>query len=755
MEVAAKKLNIAFIWHFHQPVYQEKFTEDFVMPWVRLHATKDYLDMLLRLEDHKKIKLNFNISATLLASIERYNKGISDLHSKLLITKNNKLSEMDKNFVLQYFFDVNYSTMIMQREYYAELYNKRYSKENISINDFSEQEYFDIIANYTLCWIDAKFQSIYPELKTLSDKQKNYTYQDRLSLYSIQKDIIKKIIPSYKKFQDEKRIEISTSPFYHPIVPLLLDINESNCAYNENLPDKSPLLAEDAKEQTIKALDYFEKVFKKRPRGIWLPEHCISMASVQMLNDLGIKWTVTDEGILSNTIGREFARDFEGNLEAPFDLCVNYGFNKRNMGINVLFADSFFANLVGFGYGNYDGRVAANDFYEKIKTVQNKLQFSPKQEHIITIAMDGENCWESYQNDGNEFLETLYSLIEADSTLETVLLSDFIEKSSPEKLDSVASGSWINRNFDLWIGEPTKNLAWIYLDKTRIDLDKISKELMSEAKTKKKKSEVQKKIDSAKEEIFVAEGSDWLWWYGEPNESSNDHIFDFLFRSHLKNVYEALGKPSPKHLDVPLASIIGKPVRQPRAHITPIIDGVFDQNTNNWLDAGYIFLPDSPTFSAKKTIKGIYYGNDSDNIYLKFELNKNNLINTIHFIKNEVYVYFKPERQEITSPVRIASRTENLYPVLENQFGYELKFSFNESEIISPQLLKSCNGGMWQVQLLRKVNYAYKDTIEIALSFDDLGVTEEGERVEFCIISGSNGIINEVYPQDILLNLTR
>ena len=750
-----KKLNIAFIWHFHQPVYQEKPTEDFVMPWVRLHATKDYLDMLLRCEDHPKIKLNFNISATLLNSIQKYTEGISDLHYKLLITKDNKLSEMDKNFILQYFFDVNYSTMILKREYYSELYNKRYSKDDISINDFTEQEYFDIIANYTLCWIDEKFYAIYPDLIDLSLKQKKYTYKDRLRIYEIQKDIINKIIPTYKKFQDEGKIEISTSPFYHPIIPLLLDINETDYSYTENLPNKNPLLAEDAKEQTIKALDYFEQIFGKRPKGIWLPEHCISMKSVDMLNELGIKWTVTDEGILANTLGREFARDFEGNLEAPFDLCVHYGFNSRNNKLNVVFADSFFANLVGFGYGNYNGKVAANDFYEKIKTIQNKLQFSPKEDHLLTIAMDGENCWESYQNDGDEFLDTLYSLIENDETLETVLLSEYTQKAKPEKLDSVASGSWINRNFDLWIGEPTKNLAWIYLDRTRNDFEKYSKELMKNAKTAEETAVAKEKINKAKEEIFVSEGSDWLWWYGEPNESSNDHLFDFLFRAHLKNAYEYLGVQSPKHLDIPLASIIGKPIRQPKGHITPIIDGVYDADTNLWLDAGYIFLPDSPTFSSKKTIKGIYYGNDDDNIYLKFEINKNNMANTVYFIKNQIYIYFKPENQNIVNPVRIASRTENIPPILENQFGYELMFSFNEHEIIPPQLLKASYGGLWQLQLIRKVSFAYKDTIEVAISFDDLGMTEKGDRVDFCIITGSNGNINEVYPQDVFLNLTR
>src|SRR5699024_5272116 len=148
---------------------------------------------------------------------------------------------------------------------------------------------------------------------------------------------------------------------------------------------------------------------------------------------------------------------------------------------------------------------------------------------------------------------------------------------------------WINSNVDMSIRESTKNMTLIYLYKTRNDLLKYSKELSNSAKTDKEKLEARKKIDAAKEEIFVAEGSDWLWWYGEPNESSNDHIFDFLFRAHLKNVYNALNKPSPKHLDVPLASIIGKPIRQPRRHITPVIDGVYDPYVNSWIDAGYIF----------------------------------------------------------------------------------------------------------------------------------------------------------------------
>ncbi len=748
-----KKLNIAFIWHFHQPVYQENYNEDFLMPWVRLHGSKDYYDMLWRIENFKNIKLNFNISPILVESVERYINGAHDVHSRLLISDVDALNNEDKNFILQHFFDANYANMILKRSYYSSLYNKRYSKDNISTDAFSNQEYADIMANFTLCWIDKKFIEIFPNLKYLMDKEENYTLEDRREIFNIQIEIFKRLADLYKKYQKQNKIEISTNPFYHPILPLLLNIKEDKYQYCENLPEKSKLMEEDACEQVLKSLDAFEKFFGKRPKGIWLPEQCISKSAVELLSKLDIKWTVADEGILANSIHKEFTRDFEGNLEDPYDLCANYKLEGKAK-TNIIFADSFFANLVGFGYGNYEGEIAANDFYEKIKTIQNKLENSPREEHLLTIAMDGENCWESYANDGDEFLNTLYSLIENDPSLETVLISDFLEKSEPIILDELSSGSWINRNFDLWIGEPTKNVAWLYLDKTRTALENAKNQLLGEAQTPKDKKQVMDLIEKAKQEIFIAQGSDWFWWYGEPNESGNDHIFDYLFRAHLKNVYKILNRQHPGYLDVPLISIVGKPVREPRKMISPVIDGVLDENVDNWADAGYIFLPDSPTFSAGKTIKGIYFGNDETNVYFKFELNKKNITNSKYFLRNQIFLYFRNETQNILSPARTTIRTENIYPIIENQFTHEISFSFNDTEMLPLNIAKSTFGGLWASGLLKKASYAYQDTIEIAVSFEDLGVNI-GESIEFCIIAATNTNLNEVYPQDVLLSLRR
>ncbi len=736
-----KKLSIAFIWHFHQPPYQEDFSKDFLMPWTRLHATKDYLDMLYRVDDFKNLKLNFNISPTLADSLERYANGFHDIHSRLLISDIKDLDERDLGFILNNFFDANYNNLILARKYYAELYNKRYATENIMVDDFSPQEYSDIMANFTLAWIDKKFLKIYPELKTLSEKEKHYTLEDRIKIYEYSLKIIKDIIPKFKEYQKKGKIEISTNPYYHPILPLLIDAHELYCPCGENIPKKPEKMEEDAVAQTKKSLDKFEKLFGARPKGIWLSEQCISEKTVRMLGDLGVKWTVTDVGILANTINKEFARGFDGNLEDPFDLCINYKLKGDNT--NILFSDSFVANLVGFGYGSYEAQVAANDLYDKIKTIQDKLQKSPRKSAILTIAMDGENCWESYPNDGDEFLNLLYELITKDSSLETVLISDYLEKTENSiKLKTIASGSWINRNFNLWIGEPVKNLAWSYLGRAREDIQRFC------AKCKDKSM-----IDKAKEEIYIAQGSDWFWWYGEPNDSGRDHIFDHLFRTHLKNAYQILERPAPKEFDIPLISAVGKPIRHPKGHITPSVTGKTSAKISEVLEnAGYIFLPDSPTFGSNKIIKGIHFCNDNENLYLRFEMDKSNIKDYSKFTPDELYIYFKNENQNQSAPIRLTSKTENVYPILKHYFTSEVKFIFDKEEIFPPRFSQATSGGLWVLKLLKQVNYAYKDVIELAISFEDLGI-EKGASVEFCIISAKNAVIDEVFPQDNLLKL--
>ena len=749
-----KKINIAFIWHFHQPNYQQKPDSDFLLPWVRLHATKDYLDMLKKIDSFKSLKLNFNFSPILLDSLKEYLNGAKDLHLKLFLKDENELNYEDKIYILNNYFDLNYKNMALKKSYYTELYNRRANALKLDVDMFSVQEYVDIMTIYTLLWMDEVFIDEYPKLNELFLKEKNYTIEDRKIIYEIQLDIIKRILTEYKKYQDEGKIEISISPYCHSILPLLVNLKNKEIKNKENLP-KDFEGKNDAKEQIRIAIEKYEEYFKRKPKGMWLSEQCVSLETLQLLQDFGFMWTVLDEGILSKTTGKEFIRDFEGNLENPFDLNINYKVHSKSS-INVLFADSFFANLLNFGYGSYDSKLAANDLYEKIKTIQSKLENSPKDNHIITIAMDGENCWETYQNDGNDFLNTLYGLIDEDETLETVLVSDFLENESEnfEKLDDLKSGSWINRNFDLWIGEPVKNVAWLYLSSVKKDFENYKKQKLQNIDIIQNKDEILNKIKKAYQEILICEGSDWYWWYGEPNESKSDYIFDFLFRAHLMNVYEFLGIEVPEYLTLPLSVVTTKPLRNPVSYISPSLVCDKEDKLKEWENAGFIFIPDGPTSNISRLVKNIHFGYDSEFLYFRFELNKNSMKMFIENIENQIAIYFINEYSRNFSSIRLVNKNENIYPIIRNQFSHELRFVFNSKYISRIFLNKAGEYNLWNQMSAKKSAIAYKDVIELKISYEDLEISSDNKKqLAFCILDATNELINEVYPQDVLINV--
>lgn len=744
-----KKLNIAFIWHFHQPNYQQNFNSDFLLPWVRLHASKDYLDMLKRMDNFPSLKLNFNFSPVLLSSLQKYLAGFQDLHLKLLLKDENELTEQDKIFILNNYFDLNYKNMVLKRPYFTVLFNKRANAKELKTSMFALSEYIDVMVNYTLCWIDEYFVKDYPELAGLFEKEKDYTLEDRKKIYEIQLDIIKRILIEYKNYQNQNRIEVSTSPFYHPILPLLLDFRGKEIKNYENLPENYSNNT-DATAQIELAIEKYQEIFDRKPKGMWLSEQCICSKSADLLSKCGINWSVVDEGILSKTTKKEFMRDFEGNLENPYELMTNY-ITKTKHPLNLVFADSFFANLLNFGYGNYDSKVAANDLYEKIKTIQFKLQNSPKENHILTIALDGENCWETYQNDGGEFLDTLYGLINDDNSLETVLVGDFVENNPAEKLDGLKAGSWINRNFDLWIGEPTKNIAWLYLDSVSKDIEICYQERLAELKDEKEIEKLKEKFELAHQEILISQSSDWYWWYGKPNESKSDGIFDFLFRSHLINAYEIMGLAIPNYLTMSLASVTNKALRNPTNSISPKLICDSNDELKEWENAGSIFIPDRPTSNISSLIKNIYFGSDNEYVYFRFELNRNSVKMAYENIQNQIAIYFTNENEIYLSPIRFVSKNDNIYPILMNQFSREVRFVFDSNRISRLFFNKSCQYGLWSQMLSKESKIAYKEVIELKIPFEDLGI-RSGE-LSFCIIDSTNELINEVYPQDVVISI--
>ena len=743
-----KKLSIAFYWHMHQPVYQLSAASGYVMPWVRLHGVKDYLDMLLWVDKFPNLKLNFNFVPALLDALIDYSNGAHDIHSRITVTPDEALTDEDKIFILNNFFDVNYQNMVLPNEEYRRLYKIVQTEGTSDISIFSAQEYSDLMALFNLAWIDPSFKKSNRRLKSLVKKGKNYTYEDRVEIIEIQRDIIRKIIPTLKKLLKKHKIELTTSPYYHPILPILTDYKtiRGNSVFDDDISNMKTDL--DAKIQTKMALDRIEEIFDYRPKGIWPSEQCVSAKTLNMLSSLGVEWAISDEGILANSINFEFVRDFKGYLQDPYNLLKTYKYKTGNSDIKMIFRDSIIHNLIEFEYSNHNPEATANDLYDRIKVIQSKILSSPDEEHLLTIAMDGENCWENYIEDGNKFLETVYSLICDDPTLETVLISDYFDGvKEHKKLNKISAGASFNKNFKLWIDEPVKDLAWTYLKHVRQDFSDFVK-----------REPLNPNIEHARQELFICEGSDWFWWYGEPNYSGRDNIFDFIFRSHLKNIYKYLDLESPKFLDEPLTSLSpSAPSNYPRALISPEINGKdVVSDTDEWNNAGCIEIPDGPVLRESKLFDKIRFGNDNENFYLKLHLNKyiKTIISPIK-LTYQMYIYFrKSGRTQALSPIRLINKSQNISPLAMEKFHNELQVAIRDNELRFLRIVKAIPGDMWVIENSKQIEVAYDEVLDIKIPFDILGVAD-GESLEFLFINANYGITDFYIPNETVLTLTR
>lgn len=541
-----EKLSVCFIWHMHQPLYKDRLTGMYLMPWVRLHGIKDYVDMPLILEDYPNIRQTFNLVPSLLEQLNDYANGAIDEQIVLTCKDNSQYTPADKIAILRESFHCNLNRQIKAHTPYYDLYLKRERclKKGRTlatmIDEFSPQEYSDLATWFNLAWFDPYWVKNNAELKAYFLQGGNFTQVQRERLIEIERDVIRQTIPVYKRLQETGQIEVTTTPYYHPILPLLIDTNAARwCAPQTPLPEKLFFHREDARAQLDKGLDLYEDMLGQKARGMWPSEMSVSPASLELIAQCGIKWVVLDEALLCKSAGVGIYRDHHGNLNNPDVLCQPYQLTVGDEKISILFREIVTSNEIGFSYGHRDPAEAATALYMRLKHMQQKL-FHWDREGVVAIALDGENCWETYEEDGNLFLREVYERISEDSTLNVCTVSEYLAKNPPTaKLTNIHSGSWINADYHIWIGDPHKNLAWDLLGDTR-------NFLVQQLKQKEYSAEVQK---NAWEEIYAAEGSDWFWWFGEPNNSAHDDIFDEQFRLRLQNVYTILGESYPRELD--------------------------------------------------------------------------------------------------------------------------------------------------------------------------------------------------------------
>jgi alpha-amylase/alpha-mannosidase (GH57 family) len=542
-----EQLSVCFIWHMHQPLYKDRLTGKYLLPWVRLHAIKDYFDMVKVLEEFPKIRQTFNLVPSLIEQIEDYahNEAV-DEQLLLTIKAETEYTQEDKLYILAESFHSNLERQIKVHAPYLQLYlkrqkflDKRLTYEEM-LDQFCDQEYADMATWMNLAWFDPMWQKSIDEVKQLIQQGKNFVLNQRKQLIQVQRDLIKQIIPYYRKMQEEGQIEVTTTPYYHPILPLLIDTNSARLADpNVNLPQKLFFHRDDAIHQVKVGLDLYDRTMGQKARGMWPSEMSISPGALEIIANQGINWVIADEALLNKSTGLSIYRDQYGNLNSADTLCQPYELAVGDEKITMLFRELVLSNELSFSYGSRTAEEAASAMYMRLKHIQQRL-FNSSREGVVAIALDGENCWETYEEDGGPFLHELYKRLSKDSTLNICTVSDYLGRQpASAKLERIATGSWISADFHIWIGDPEKNRAWDLLSNTRNFLvEQIKQNSYSETI----------KV-AAWEEIYAAEGSDWFWWFGEPNNSAHDAIFDQQFRLRLQNVYKILGQTYPAELD--------------------------------------------------------------------------------------------------------------------------------------------------------------------------------------------------------------
>jgi len=604
----------------HQPFYKRLDTGEHAMPWVRLHGTKDYLDMPLLVEERSGMKATFNLVPSLVEQLEEFAQGAAKERTLELSRKPAKdLSQEEKRFIIANFFQCNHEHMIRLFARYEELYSRRGwartpSELDRVLNYFNTEDILDLQVWFNLAWIDPLLRERDESLAHLVRKGSHFTEEEKALLLDKCLKIIGEVIPTYKRLQEKNIIEVSVSPFYHPILPLLYDTNfcrrpRPQCP-TPKLRFNHP---EDAAWHINEACEFYKSRFGRAPRGMWPSEGSVCPELIPLLTGAGLSWIATDEEILALSLGSKlFARDAQGTLseENAQKLYQPYRATYHGAEVTVFFRDHALSDLIGFQYAGWEAKEAVEHFILRLKKISNLLQ-DDDEPHVVSIILDGENCWEFYQDDGLPFLRLLYERIATDPELMPTTPSEYMAAHPPRRtIKELYTGSWINHDFHIWIGHEDDRLSWERLAQTRQDVMRQFENPQAKLSTEA--------AALARKAIAIAEGSDWNWWYGDDHSSGIDDQFDLLYRSYLMQAYSAAGMEIPPRLYVPIISAVTGAFREPAAFLKPTIDGRVTSYFE-WLAAGIYEVSSGSMHRRQHVIRSLRFGFDAENLFIRID----------------------------------------------------------------------------------------------------------------------------------------
>ena len=606
------RIHLCFLWHMHQPFYKDLATGEYRLPWTRLHALKDYYGMVKILGEFPGIRQTFNLVPSMVAQIEEYAAGeASDPFLRCALKPTEELSDGEAQFILRYFFQANIDRLIYRYPRYAQLYElwrAADQKPERARRVFQERDLRDLQVLSQLAWFDEEFLTHDADVRALAEKQRDYTREDQQLIGVKEREICAKVIPVHEEFARTGQIEVSTTPFYHPILPLLCDSDIARVSHpGVPLPARFRY-PEDARIQLERARSFMQSRTGVAPIGLWPSEGSVSDEALALAAECGFEWAATDNGVLARTINMPASPE---TGYQPFVWRHRTEHATREM--RMIFRDHELSDLIGFTYQRVPAKEAARHFLDKIRDNCAAILRSGR-DALVPVILDGENCWEYYEESGREFLRELYRGVLADERMEAVTVSEGMRRVEPAVIGHIFPASWISANFDVWIGAEEDNRAWEYLRRAREAYDQVT-------------GVAPERRALAFEELLIAEGSDWCWWYGPEHHSDNREEFDQLFRDHLKNVYRALELTPPAELDQPILKVTRVPRhRPPLAPIHPVLDGEVTSYFE-WLGAG-LYEVDSrhgAMHGGFQPVARVHYGTDGQWSYVRLDVHRDQL----------------------------------------------------------------------------------------------------------------------------------
>ncbi len=536
------RLRVVLCWHMHQPQYQDAETHRYQLPWTYLHATKDYVDMAALLEQIPQARAVVNFAPTLLEQLDDYAEQISGFLAEgrplrdplLAALAGTAMPQGDevRLSLVKACLRANRKRLIDPYPQFKLLADMAQMMEHTpaSVHYLSDQFLTDLLVWYHLAWLGETVRREEPRAKALLEKGRDFNRSDRRRLVELIGELVGGIVERYRLLAQAGRVELATSPYAHPIVPLLINFGSAREAQPEMALPKGtgyPGGRERAAWHISHGNEVFRRHFGRPPAGCWPSEGSLSAEALALFQEAGYHWVASGESVLRHSLAASHS-------SPP---CIHHPYRLEQQQLPIFFRDDGLSDLIGFTYSDWHADDAVNNLLHHLENIAHACAADGNR--MVSIIMDGENAWEYYPANGYYFLSALYRRLADHPHLRLSTFSEALaEGVAPTPLPQLVAGSWVYGTFSTWVGDPEKNRAWELLIEAKQAFDRV----VANGRLKGKR------LKEAERQLAICEGSDWFWWMGDYNPAESVQNFDRLYRVHLANLYRLIGEAAPEHL---------------------------------------------------------------------------------------------------------------------------------------------------------------------------------------------------------------